>query len=439
MPELLARTLRAFDGAELNYCVLRDADRLADLAGGGEIDVLVDPGHIDALRRCVARLGFAELSRPGHAPHHFFVGYDAAADGWLKLDVVTAIAYGRPSHAWRTPLAGPCLAHRRRTGAAVGPAAEEGLVTLLLHCVLDKAAFPEADRARLRALAAAARDHGRVTDLLDAGGATMWTAAAVAAAVAGEQWAELLGARAAIGTELDRRDPVGTPVRRLRDRFMRKADRLRRMVRPQLPMVALLAPDGAGKSSLADGLARAFPFRVHMAYMGLYQQGARRRAWSRVKGLGLIGHLATQWARYGVARWQQGRDRLVVFDRYPYDAYLPAARREGALRRARRWLLARACPAPDMIVLLDAPGAVLYARKGEHDPAALEAARQRYLALRAFLPRMTVVDATRPAARVRRDVTALIWRHVATRSDDRHRSAACVADAMADGGVMGAP
>lgn len=44
MPELLARTLRAFDGAELNYCVLRDADRLADLAGGGRSMFWWTPG-----------------------------------------------------------------------------------------------------------------------------------------------------------------------------------------------------------------------------------------------------------------------------------------------------------------------------------------------------------------------------------------------------------
>lgn len=438
MSDLLARTLRAFDRAGLEYCVLRDADRLADLAGGGEVDVLVAPGHLDALRCCAACAGFAELPRWGHAPHHFFVAYDAAADAWLKLDVVTAIAYGRPSHAWRTSLAGPCLAHRRRAAGAVGPAPEDGLVTLLLHCVLDKQAFPETDRARVRALVAAARDPGRVTDLLRAGGATMWSAADVAAAVADERWSALLAERAAIGAELGRRAPLRTPARRWRDRVLRKADRARRCLRPHLPMVALLAPDGAGKSSLAEGLARSFPFPVHMAYMGLYQQGSRRRAWSHVKGLGLAGHLATQWARYAVARAQQGRDRLVVFDRYPYDAYLPAARREGALRRARRWLLARACPAPDMVVLLDAPGAVLYARKGEHDPAALEAARQRYLALRAVLPRMTVVDATRPADRVRRDVIALIWRHVVDRGAGP-RDDACAADAVAEGGAVGTP
>jgi thymidylate kinase len=73
-------------------------------------------------------------------------------------------------------------------------------------------------------------------------------------------------------------------------------------------------------------------------------------------------------------------------------------------------LLAHACPAPDLVLVLDAPGEVLYARKGEHSADFLEQQRQQYIALRARLPEMIVVDATRDAERVRRDALAAIWR-----------------------------
>ncbi|MDQ2998540.1 MAG: hypothetical protein M3R61_16010, partial [Chloroflexota bacterium] len=101
------------------------------------------------------------------------------------------------------------------------------------------------------------------------------------------------------------------------------------------------------------------------------------------------------------------------FDRYVYDQQLDAARKRSLKTRARRWLLAAAAPKPNLVVFLDAPGELLYARKGEHSPEILEQQRQHYLGLRAHIPQMVVVDATRDADQVRRTVTALIWRSYA--------------------------
>ena len=61
-------------------------------------------------------------------------------------------------------------------------------------------------------------------------------------------------------------------------------------------------------------------------------------------------------------------------------------------------------------VLLNAPGDVLFSRKGEHCAAWLERQRQSYLAMRHNIPQMVVVDATRDAERVCREVTRIIWR-----------------------------
>ena len=102
------------------------------------------------------------------------------------------------------------------------------------------------------------------------------------------------------------------------------------------------------------------------------------------------------------------RGRLIVFDRYTYDA--PSELHKKSLKsRMRNWLLSAIAPKPDLVVFLDAPGEVLYARKGEHSPAILEQQRQHYLGLQAHLPQMVVVDATNNADQVRRSVTSLIW------------------------------
>jgi thymidylate kinase len=68
-------------------------------------------------------------------------------------------------------------------------------------------------------------------------------------------------------------------------------------------------------------------------------------------------------------------------------------------------------------VVLDAPGAVLFARKGEHSPGLLETWRQGYLDLeRADLATdVHVVDATRPPEAVVAEVSRLVWRQLARR------------------------
>jgi thymidylate kinase len=67
-------------------------------------------------------------------------------------------------------------------------------------------------------------------------------------------------------------------------------------------------------------------------------------------------------------------------------------------------------PAPDLVILLDAPGETLFARKGEHSADFLEQQRQSYLKLQNKIPHLLVIDATRDFERVCRQITSLIWR-----------------------------
>ncbi|MGH2570142.1 MAG: hypothetical protein ACRDGR_02875, partial [bacterium] len=186
---------------------------------------------------------------------------------------------------------------------------------------------------------------------------------------------------------------------------------LRPFRRPALT-VALLAPDGAGKSTLSQGIRDGFFLPVRSVYMGLYQKNGGASAIPAMPGIGFVVRMARQWTRWIGARWQTAQGHFVIFDRYSYDALLPAGR-PGPLARARRWLLAHSCPAPDVVFVLDAPGEVLHARKGEHTPAKLEEQRQRYLALGSRLRQSVVVDVTQDLDRVRREITAEIWRRYA--------------------------
>jgi thymidylate kinase len=179
--------------------------------------------------------------------------------------------------------------------------------------------------------------------------------------------------------------------------------------------VALLGPDGVGKSTLLAGLAADYPSPVRQIYMGMWQ-GVDRPGYTRLHAVGAI-LLRPLWVWWRVARGavHVRRGRIVVFDRYTYDALLPVTGSWRALKRPYFWVLAHLAPRPDLVLILDLPGEVAFARKGESTPEALEAVRQGFLAL---VPRLRaeVVDASAPAEEVRADVVARIRRRHETLS-----------------------
>ena len=420
MHKLLLRVFGELEQEGFAYCLMRDADRLEQFAEGGEVDVLVQAGQFAALDRLLARLGFVRMPDRGYAPHHFFMHYDADSDTWLKLDVVTEVAYGRPVKNLRTDLAAHCLRHRRRSGPTYAPAPEDELMALLLHCVLDKGQIAPHRQERLQALRQEVTDEHYLTALLAAYWSPCRTWPQLAAEIDAEEWAALLAERSQVIDHLTRRDRRTARARQIRFRLLRQLNRWSALLRPSVPSVALLGPDGAGKSTLAEGIQKASLFPASQVYMGLYQKSAKRTP-KRLPGIGFMLLLVTQWRRYFTARSRQARGQLVIFDRYPYDALLPSQRRLSWPKRVRRWMLAHACPPPDLVLVLDAPAETLYARKGEHDVDVLERQREAYLQLQARLPQVSVLDATRDAGQVRRSATVLIWQAFAHRHNHNHR------------------
>ncbi len=406
----LLSVFKSLDKASIVYCLLRDGDRIDRLDELSEVDLLIQADQLKLLRSVLSRHSFIDLLSWGHVPHHFFIAYQESSDSWHKLDVVTEVAYGFPSHALHTTLAKHCLARRRRIGRVYISSAEDELVSLLLHCTVDKGRFNKRRRRRLQALCDEITDVEHVASLLSENWSTASTWPQIRSLIHGNEWNALLAEGKSAASYLASRDRFGTAARRIRDKVLRKLNRWGRGMHPRAPLVALLAPDGAGKSTLAVGVQSSFYFPVRSIYMGLYQKDGKPAKKARVPGFGFSRRMLLQWGRYLAARYYQLQGQLVVFDRYSYDALLPPHKPLDFLRRARRWFLGHACPAPSMVIVLDAPGKTLFARKGEHDVALLEKQRQGYLELRQRLPKAVVVDATNSADSVRREVLGLIWR-----------------------------
>jgi thymidylate kinase len=403
--DLETRTLEAWDRLRVRWALLRES------APGGavaEVDILLHPDDLGRAREAAQREGLVLL--PGLHRGTHLVAYEEAEGRWVWLHCVTELSYG-PWQVLRTGAADAVLDRRTPSSARLHPADEFWAV--LLHCLLDHRDIPLRHRERLSSLAAAADAWSPLADALDRRLPASWSTAEIVAAADRGEWHRLeeLGAR--WRAECRRRGPS------LAARALSAAARLpawlrgcwlRRGVR-----VALLGPDGAGKSTLASGLTATVPLPMAQVYMGLTGGWLRRVDKLRIPGVVRVGRLLVIWGRYLRGQALAGAGKLVIFDRYIYDAEVPTPYHLGPAGRLARWIDGHACPGPDVTILLDAPGEVMFRRKGEYDGTTLEHWRQQFLGVRRRVPELEVVDTTRSADAVLRDVTARIWRRYARR------------------------
>jgi thymidylate kinase len=217
--------------------------------------------------------------------------------------------------------------------------------------------------------------------------------------------------------------------------------------------VALIGPDGAGKTTIARQLEHSLPLPAKYLYMGVSLDSSNRmlpttrvvhalkramgaapdragpadpaavrsrhttggkRAFSELKSVvRLLYRLSEEWFRQCLAWYYQLRGHVVLFDRHfflDYYAY-DIAHQDHAWPLARRMhgvVLQRLYPKPDLVIYLDAPAEVLFARKGEGSIALLDRRRQDYLQLREVVQTFSVVDASQSREAVVHEVRELI-------------------------------
>lgn len=188
---------------------------------------------------------------------------------------------------------------------------------------------------------------------------------------------------------------------------------LRRVFRPTGLVVAVLGPDGAGKSTLIEGmrgeLAQVFRRTdyLHLRPRILYRGGAGSMPTLGPHALPPRGKLAslTKLAMFVVDAWLghalrvfplKRRSSLVIFDRYAHDMLADPLRYRLSTPRWLNAVLLKPIPLPDLWLVLDAPAAVLLKRKAEVSAAACAAQIDGYRYLLHQLPHAVRIDTTQP-------------------------------------------
>jgi O-antigen/teichoic acid export membrane protein len=408
---LLISLFAVLEHRGLRWMLLRVPSNLA--APAGDVDLLVAPEDAAALRDAARELGFVSLPGWESAPDLILVRYDRASDRWLLLDVSTSVSFRSP-RAWRLPGATEQVLRRRHgSNGIVLPADADAFWLLLLHCLLDKGRVASHHRVTLRRLASAG--------LLSPLGAALSAAAGpafgrndfidAARSPDGDALMEL-GAR--LAGELRRRRSVPERLHVLTVRFARAARKPLLLKRRKGLSLALLGPNGVGKSTAATALQRSLPFELRIVYMGIWKVPEKPRG-----RMAAAAEVATRplriWFRYIVAQYHQFRGRVIVFDRYVYDALLPASPPLLRTKRVYFRFLARALPRPCAVLFLDVPGEVAYGRKQESEPEELESERWLYSELIKRLPSLELIDASADADTVRAEITTIVWRELTLR------------------------
>lgn len=405
---VLAEAFTALDDNGIAWALIRGADDLA--RPEGDVDVLVDAAALPVLDAILAQLGLHRVAAPGRGSHRFYCAYDPAQDLWLELDVVTAIQFG-PYQDLHAPLAAGCLARRVREQALwrLAPADEAWL--MMLHLLLDKGRVSAARHPAARCAANQAASTDPVAQILD----TITRAGTANCVITGlrdptpDRTPELA---AWLRREWARQHRLLTMGRR----YGRRAGRLL-AVQPRGAdsglLVAVMGPDGAGKTTLAEAIRAHFPVPTAYVHMGIWRSGRWDRVTPHVPGARLTQRLYRVASGSAVAHYHRRRGRLVLLDRSVYDCLLPGEEDTsfgGRITSAAMWRLA---PKPELVLFLDAPGAVTFARKGEHSEAVLEQRRRAYLQMADSIESSTVLDATQAPQRLRRQAVELVWEHYA--------------------------
>jgi thymidylate kinase len=204
-------------------------------------------------------------------------------------------------------------------------------------------------------------------------------------------------------------------------------ERIKRRINIYLPTsrglnIALLGPDGAGKTTIAKKLLQ-LPFDSKYVYMGRDQfiipiQKIRNR-WEKKEGawkgkryllkeiLVYCHRFIELYLRYlfrALPFYKRGY--LIIYDRYLYDLFVGKGINK---RRIIHKLMYQLFPKPDIVFYLNVDPKIAFERKKEHSEKIIEQVSQEYKKLDGIIPELTTINANEKEKKVLGRILDIIW------------------------------
>ena len=432
--QLVTAIFRAWQQAGINCLVLRNYEGLPDLATN-DIDVLVDPAQLrqaeQTLLEAASKAGFRLHNRVEFATLALYLS-SQQSNAQARFDLFTALR-------WRGFEFLACEGFlRRKVGHdlfCIPHPADETAIKLLAS-LISTGNVKETHRASVAAGLQA--EPVAITALL---ARTYGLAHARFLVTAGAQrrWAESEAATGALRRALVLRHLTCHPWRTLKSLLLDASRLAQRFLRPPGVSIVLCGADGSGKSTATSAVTAELsitfsPQKVRQFHWKPPLFSARRQAArspttdphsrpARNPAFSLA-YFGFHWLEFFLGshlrlRMIAFRGGLVLIDRFYYDFFVD--QRRYRLRVPQSIIRLGHCflKKPDLVVLLDAPAAVLQSRKQEVALAETERQRTAYLELVRGLRNGRVVDATQPPEKVGADISRVILDFMAERTRQR--------------------
>lgn len=237
------------------------------------------------------------------------------------------------------------------------------------------------------------------------------------------------------------RSLVRNPIRTIARLIRYWCVELKTLFNPPGIYIAVLGPDGAGKSTVIEALKEELgcffgeTVQHHWRPTALPDLGVllgrRQKAIGAVSDphahpphspLASLGRLLYYWLDYWFGYplrvWKpRAKNHLVVFDRYAPDMWCDPKRYRLRLPKRVSQLVCALVPQPKFTFVLVADTELIHARKPEIQPEAVTEMLARYNELAGQETRFVKVDCSRPIADISKELAMLVIKHLKGKSE----------------------